>query len=118
MTTSRSDTSFSMEVGVEGARLACITPEDGEIVLQETLEKYVSMFYKIKTFISTMALFSPKQCSPTWFREPFPDPTVKGGKDIHGVLMEYCWPTPLWTKLTIGASSIRLTAYQPNLVDK
>ena len=46
-----------MLLGVEGARLACITPDDGETVLQETFEKYVSMFYKSKTFVSTLVPF-------------------------------------------------------------
>ncbi|KAI5417469.1 hypothetical protein KIW84_042178 [Lathyrus oleraceus] len=113
-----SDTSSSMIVGAEGARLAHHTLDDGETVLQENVEKYVSMFYKSKTFVSTMALFTARQYSLVWFCEPFPKPTVEGVKDIHGDLMECFRTTPLWMKLTTGGSGIRLDAYHPNWVAK
>lgn len=66
--------------GAKRSRLARITPDDGNIVLQDTFKKYVSMFYKIKTFVSTMAPFAAREYGPTWFHEPYPNPTVEKRK--------------------------------------
>lgn len=106
----------STEVGAEGVKLACITPEDGETVLQKTFEKYVFTFYKSKTFVSTTTLFVDRRCGPTWFREPFPSPNAEKEKNICGVLMECFRPAPLWTRLAIEGSGIRLVTYYPKMV--
>lgn len=55
------ETHSNMIFGVEGARLTHTTLDNGEIILQETSKKYVYMFYKSKTFVSTMAPFAARQ---------------------------------------------------------
>lgn len=110
------DAPSNVIVGDDGARLACHTPDDAKIMLQEIIVKYVSMFYKIKMFVSTMALFPVRQYGSAWLHKPFPSPTIEREKDIHGVLMECFWPTPLWVNLTSGGNGIRPVTYQSNLV--
>lgn len=101
----------STKVGAEGVKLAYITLEDGETVLQKTFEKYVFTFYKSKTFVSTTTLFVDRRYDPTWFREPFPIPNAEKEKDICGVLMECFRHAPLWMRLSIEGSGIRLVRY-------
>lgn len=81
------------EVGIEGQRLAQITPDDGKVVFREVFETYFNMFYRCKTFISTMTPFFNRHCGLEWFQ-----------------------PFSMWAKLTSSKSGIRANAYQPNLV--
>lgn len=50
----------NLEVGVEGIRMAQLTPNDGKVFYLEIFENSFQLFYRCKTFTSTIEPFSSR----------------------------------------------------------
>lgn len=73
------------------------------------------MFYRCKTFTSTMAPFTSRHCGPEWFKKPFSNPSPQEENGIHATVHACFNPTSLWSRLTSPKTRLRVAPYHPNL---
>lgn len=69
--------------GIEGTRLAQLTPNDEGQALRPTFMSYIMMFTKHPVFTSSMAPFVARKCGPKWFKRPFPSPSKNERQNLY-----------------------------------